>query len=184
MIILCGKTASGKNSIMKELINLGMEQVVTYTTRPMRDGEENGKDYWFIPEVHFKKLIEEGFFLETTSYNVANGQTWYYGTPIDGLTDSKAIIMNPDGAKVIKQHPELNPIVFYINVEDDVQMDRLVKRGDNVLEINRRIQADNDDFKDIGKYIYLEIINSNCTPKDSANFIYETYRNMIGGKEQ
>ena len=162
---------------MKELINLGMEQVVTYTTRPMRDGEENGKDYWFIPEVHFLKLAEEGFFLETTSYNVANGQTWYYGTPIDGLTDSKAIIMNPDGVKVIKRHPELNPIVFYIMADEKTIKNRLVNRGDDTEEVKRRIEADNNDFKDINKYMDCCLFsNDEISPYELANKIMYIYK--------
>lgn len=183
MIVLCGKTSSGKDSIMKELINIGMERVVTYTTRPMRDGEENGKSYWFMPELHFKKLVDEGFFLETTSYKVANGHTWYYGTPIDGLTDKKAIIMNPDGVKVIKQHPELNPIVFYVSAPDEVLKERLKLRGDNEDEAARRMETDKKDFEDIEKYMDFEVINVNCTPEESANLIYDTYQNMIGEKD-
>ena len=55
MIVLVGKTCSGKDSIKKELINLGMKNIVTYTTRPLRNGEVNGVDYHFIDIDTFRR---------------------------------------------------------------------------------------------------------------------------------
>ena len=177
MIVLCGKTASGKDTIMQELINLGFERVVTYTTRPMRNGEENGKSYYFVSEDRFKELENKGFFLETTCYNVANGQTWYYGTPINDLTDDKAIIMNLDGVKVIRQHQELNPVIFYISTNEYTIRTRLLNRGDNLQEAARRIKADNEDFKDIHNYIDCCLVNNGeITPRELAYKIVNIYR--------
>lgn len=180
MIVLCGKTASGKDSVMKELINFGMEKVVTYTTRPPRYGEEDGKAYIFLPEMFFETLEEEGFFLETTSYNAASGETWYYGTPIDKLGGDKVVILNPDGVKVMREHKEFNPIIFYISTDEETIKNRLVDRGDDPDEADRRIKADDEDFKDIDAYIDVEVDNTNCTPKETAALIFNTYYLMTG----
>ena len=176
MIVLCGKTASGKDTIAKKLIELGMKKLVTYTTRPMRKGEENGIDYWFFSERQFKTLEKEGIFLETTSYEVANGKTWYYGTPILGLDKDKVVIMNPDGVKEIVKHGEYSPLIFYLDVDEETIKERLKARGDNEDEAQRRLEADNKDFADIADYYYLKVDNSHTDPDTVALGIYNLYR--------
>ena len=69
MLVLCGKSAAGKNFLLNELINQGMKHVITYTTRPMRDGEKDGVDYHFISDWLFEKLKNDNFFAETAEYN-------------------------------------------------------------------------------------------------------------------
>ena len=95
MLLLVGKMASGKDTLKKELINMGMESIVTYTTRPPRPDEINGISYHFISKEEFLQKEKQGFFAETTSYDVATGDTWYYGSALDDLTDDKVIIVNP-----------------------------------------------------------------------------------------
>ena len=59
MIILCGKTASGKSTIAKkieEINSSGMKQIITYTSRPPREGEVDGEDYYFITEEELYKM--------------------------------------------------------------------------------------------------------------------------------
>ncbi len=64
LLIICGKMCSGKDTVVKRLINKGFKKVVTYTTRPKRRGETDGVDYHFISEGEFKRRIQDGFFLE------------------------------------------------------------------------------------------------------------------------
>ena len=79
MICLLGRTCAGKDTVLKQLAsNFGYKPVVTYTTRPMRPGEVDGVDYHFIDKSQFRRMKLQGFFAETTSYNVATGDTWYY----------------------------------------------------------------------------------------------------------
>ena len=64
ILIICGKTASGKNAVVNELVKKhGYHQVVTYATRPMRKGEKQDITYHFISDKEFKQKIEEGFFV-------------------------------------------------------------------------------------------------------------------------
>lgn len=63
LTILIGMSASGKDAILRELVaNHGFREIVTTTTRPMRKGEVNGKDYNFISRKEFEKGITEGRF--------------------------------------------------------------------------------------------------------------------------
>ena len=61
-IILCGKAASGKDHLRKVLEGRGFRYGVSYTTRPPREGEIDGKDYYFLDESEFNNLAENGFF--------------------------------------------------------------------------------------------------------------------------
>lgn len=162
MLSVCGRTASGKDSIVKELIRIcGMKQIVSYTTRPMRPGETDGVEYHFISTEEFLKKKEDGFFAETTSYTVASNDVWYYGAAKDSLVEENSvIILNPAGLKFLKQQPDIDLTVFYIHSSEDVIRERLIKRGDNPAEAERRLAADNEDFKDIENYYNYAIENN------------------------
>ena len=184
MIILCGKTASGKDTVAKELIKLGIERLVTYTSRPMRKGEENGVEYWFFSEDNFKTLEKEGVFLETTSYTVADGKTWYYGTPVLGMDTNKVVIMNPDGVRKILDYGKYNPVIFYLHVDEEVLKERLKLRGDNEEESHRRLTADNADFSNMEQYYDFKIDNTTSTPEETAFLIYQLHQNCCAANKQ
>ena len=63
-IILVGKAASGKDHLRKRFESRGFKYAVTYTTRPPRDGEVDGKDYVFITDEESIKMIESNMFYE------------------------------------------------------------------------------------------------------------------------
>ena len=85
LLILIGKSGSGKDAVMRELTaNHDFERIVSTTTRPMRVGEQEGREYHYISKEQFLEGIEHGDFLEYRSYNtIFNGEsdTWYYGSP-------------------------------------------------------------------------------------------------------
>ena len=93
MVILAGKTCTGKTTLAENLVKRGMKKIVTYTTRPMRAGEADGIDYHFIKEPEFQKLSKSGFFAEETSYDASFGHC-SYGSAKEDFSD-------PDGNKVI-----------------------------------------------------------------------------------
>ena len=63
MIVLVGESASGKSTIQNELVDyFGYEKIVTFTTRPQRKGEENGKDYYFVSDSEFNSLKNMNYF--------------------------------------------------------------------------------------------------------------------------
>lgn len=178
ILILVGKTCSGKDTIQNELIKRGMEPVVSYTTRPPRHGEVDGKTYHFISESEFICRKESGFFAETTSYNVAvNGEeTWHYGSALEDLSHNKVMIVNPEGLKVLKKNVNLNPIAFYIMADEETIWNRLRQRGDNAEEARRRLNADEEDFADINKYIDFSFRNDlGIKPEIIAEMILCTY---------
>lgn len=176
MLLLCGKSCTGKTTVINELIKNGMKSIITYTTRPLRHGEINGVTYHFINNEEFLKKKEEGFFAETTSYKTEMGDV-YYGSAMNDLADDKVIIVNPEGLKKIKKMDYLNPVVFYLTADEETIWNRLRKRGDNAAEARRRLNSDNNDFKDIDNYIDFSIKNETTfTPKELANMISYLYK--------
>lgn len=166
MLVILGKTASGKNTIVNELVkNYGFKQLVTYTTRPKRKGEIEGVTYHYISLEEFKKKDKEGFFAETAYYSPASGGEWAYGTSLEDLenADNKTvIILNPNGFYSITETPYGAPYCIqsvYIMAKDYILYERLAKRGDTAGEATRRIISDRKDFEDIGDCVDFWIVN-------------------------
>lgn len=180
MIILVGKTCSGKSTVANILHEkYGYSRIITYTTRPPRDGEQDGVEYHFISLEEFERLKSEEFFFETTSYSVATGETWYYGTSKESLHDNAVIVMNPDGLKKAKNllDPDKYHLkIFYLNIREGYQYNRLRQRGDNSDETSRRVEADKKDFADIENYYDYAISTDLMTPNDVAELIDKMMR--------
>jgi guanylate kinase len=141
-IILCGKAASGKDHLRKILEGRGFKYAVSFTTRPPRNGEVDGKDYFFIEESEFKDLIEQNFFYEHVAFN-----GWLYGTSKEQWYDTDDIfIMTPSGINKIKTSDRKHSFIIYIDVPMDIRRERLMMRNDADL-VDRRIIADESDFE-------------------------------------
>lgn len=187
MIILVGKSCSGKNTIQEELIKDGKyKRVVTYTTRSMREGEIDGVTYHFISSYEFLKKQFEGFFVETTYYDVASGERWFYGTSKECFKDDNGVlIMNPDGVKAIAARPDISYTTFYIKCDSKTLKQRLKKRGDNAKEAKRRFKADKKDFKHIESWCdYIVTNNNGKTIKNIADTIKTVYEYDRRGNQE
>ncbi|MCM1234152.1 MAG: guanylate kinase [Ruminococcus flavefaciens] len=183
MLLLCGKSCAGKDTIQKELIKMGMQSIVSYTTRPPRKHETEGTEYHFISKDEFLEKEKQGFFAETVSYNAASGETWYYGSAVKDLDDNKVIIVNPHGLEQLKKLSSLNPISFYITAGEATIWNRLRKRGDDAAEARRRLKADDEDFCNIMENVDFAFSNDlGLSPKTIAEMILDTYNKVIGGQ--
>lgn len=141
-IILCGKAASGKDHLRKILEGRGFKYAVSYTTRPPRTGEVDGKDYFFIDEAEFRDLIEQNFFYEHVTFN-----GWYYGTSKEQWYETDDVfIMTPSGINKIKTADRKHSFIIYIDVPIEIRRDRLSLRSD-ADTVDRRLEADENDFK-------------------------------------
>lgn len=162
IIVLMGKTASGKDSVCRELEKRGIHRIVTYTTRPPRKGEVDGSSYHFIPEDDFWNKVDEGFFAEHKEYHVADGSTWYYGSAKEDYdTDElKTIILTPDGYRDMKDVLQGKARTIYLYSNRSTIKNRLTVRGDNVAEAERRLQKDGEDFKGLEDEVDRIVYNS------------------------
>ena len=110
MMVLCGKTATGKDTLLNILCkSYGFKPIVSYTTRPMRDGETQNKEYRFISQEEFERMDADEEFAETTSYDVASGETWLYGS-------AKSDFVEADNRSIIIIQTVLNSLVKFLRL--------------------------------------------------------------------
>lgn len=160
LIVICGKSGSGKTTTAKEMEKYGFKKLVTDTSRPMRPGEVNGIDYNFRSDQEFLDLMSKGRYAETVSYDTVYGM-WRYGSLKEFYEESKedqVIVLNPIGLKqVINTVKDGNYKSVYLDLDEDLILKRLKLRGDNAKEVVRRLEADRIDFKDIEEYTDFQV---------------------------
>lgn len=142
LIVISGKTASGKDTVMGKLLSRFPEfkRVITTTSRSPRADEVNGVDYNFISEEDFRQKIERGNFIEYVKY-AGN----FYGTEKSQMLAECNLIwrIDPSRAGQIKDLiKDRKVLVIYLTVDDSVVLSRLVKRGFPQEEIDRRMRED------------------------------------------
>ena len=139
---IMGKSSSGKDSIYRQLEKdqeLGLKRLVIYTTRPIRDGEENGREYFFADENKLKEFRRNGKLIEARTYQTVYGP-WTYFT-----LESFVRLREYYGNEVMW------PI--YIEVEDGERLERALAREKTqevpkYEEMCRRFLADQNDFSE------------------------------------
>ena len=159
IFVVMGKTSSGKDTVYKRILDsLTLNQVVIYTTRPMRPGETNGVEYFFATEAELQKLREEGKVIEERCFYTVHGP-WYYFTVNDGQIDlenhSYLMINTLAGFEMIRNYYSSagGETVIPIYIEADAK-DRLLRyinreslqKNPNYKEVCRRFLADEEDF--------------------------------------
>ena len=155
-VILVGKAAAGKDHMRKILSGRGFQYGISYTTRPPREGEIDGKDYFFLTYENFKRKINQGYWYEWIEFN-----GWYYGTSQRQFTTScNLFIMTPKGIGHIDPVDRKECTIIYLNVDEKIRRKRLEAREMPGDSIDRRMDADNKDFENFTDFD-LEINNSN-----------------------
>jgi guanylate kinase len=152
-IILIAKSGSGKNFARDYLINkYGLNPIISHTTRPIRQGELEAQDYYFIDKDIFTDLKLKNSFLEERSYAViyeGYNDVWKYATSFlefENKRDNWICIKDLQGAKEIKEYFP-NTKIIYIHCDDDIREIRARQRGSFCpLEWGRRLMKDNEDF--------------------------------------
>ena len=146
-IILVGKAASGKDHLRKKFENRGFKYAVSYTTRPPRPGEIDGKDYIFISDEVFEEMIYLDNWYEWVSFN-----GWKYGTSKEQFFNDDLFIMTPTGVSHIGTEDRKDSFIIYLDMSMDKRIQRLTERVMPGDSIQRRILADEEDFKDFNNY--------------------------------
>ena len=161
LFCLIGKSASGKDAIFRYLRDnkeLGLKEIVPYTTRPMRKGEENGVGYYFVDQAAYEKMCQNGKVIESRTYETINGP-WHYFTVDDGQIcldrkDSYLMIGTLESYEKMRGYFGENGLVpVYIEVDDGVRLERALQREKGqkepkYKELCRRFLADEEDFKE------------------------------------
>ena len=160
IIALVGEAGCGKDTLMQGILNkypLKFNEIISCTTRPMREGESHGVNYYFLTPDEFAEKILNEEMLEAVSFN-----GWCYGTCYDTLrSDCLNIgVFNPNGIRTFLAMKDMNVKVFRIKCSDKERLLRQLNRENNpnVDEIIRRFGADKSDFVDL-EFEYIEVKN-------------------------
>lgn len=156
---MMGKSASGKDTLYKEVRERcpQLKTVILYTTRPIRDGETNGVEYFFVTKEELDRYDEKGKIIEMRTYHTVHGD-WHYATLDDGqveLDRDDYIILGTleSYEKMKKYYGEENLVPVYIEVEDGERLRRALMREftqevPKYAEMCRRFLADSEDFSE------------------------------------
>lgn len=162
LIIISGTTCAGKGTVIKELLkrNTNLALSISYTSRSMRKGETNGKDYYFISQEEFEEKIEKNEFLEYALVHNSN----YYGTPkkeIKEMLDTgKDVILEIEvqGAQKVKELLPETILIFIMAPSMEIVKERIKARGtENNQQIIKRFQTAYKEINEIPKYNYIVI---------------------------
>lgn len=166
MVVLMGKAGAGKDSMMQQVLKLLTEkniisevhEIVSCTSRPMREGEAHGVNYYYYHPDDFAMKILNDEMLEFTQFN-----NWWYGTGYDSVRSDGIInigVFNPAGVRQLLDRPDCDVTVYWVTTSDKQRLYRQLSREDapDVKEIVRRFNADEEDFADID-FEYIEVCN-------------------------
>ena len=153
---LMGKSASGKDTIYKRVKEQmpELKTIVIYTTRPIREGEQNGREYHFVDDDKLKELQEAGKDIELREYNTVHG-IWKYFTADDGQFDGDdnylAIGTLESYVQLRDYFGQERLVPIYVEVEDGLRLERALARErmqatPKYEEMCRRFLADAADF--------------------------------------
>lgn len=160
IIYIMGKSASGKDTIFRKLLEeeeFSFRTLVPYTTRPMRSGERNGVDYFFTDEEGLARIRQEGRLIEARAYQTVHG-VWNYFTVDDGQVDlanySYLLVGTIESYRRMREYfgpAALVPVL--VELEDGLRLQRALDRErrqnePKYAEMCRRFLADAADFSE------------------------------------
>ncbi len=162
LFIISAPSGAGKSTLFKlvlERLN-DIKPSISYTTRPMRENEQNGVDYFFIPDEEFDNMIREDKFVEW-----ANVHNYRYGTPKEIIRDQIAsgedLLFDIDvqGARSLKDEFPDSVLIYVLPPSFQVLKDRLLQRNtDSEDDITLRMENAIKEIEGIAIFDYL-IIN-------------------------
>ncbi len=160
IVLLMGKSTTGKDTVYKNLLErntCNLKKVVLYTTRPMRDKEENGVQYFFCDEEGYQKFLNDRKIIEGRTYDTCYGP-WRYFTVDDGQIDlesgSSLMIGTIEAYESMVRYFGKDKVVpVYIEISDRIRLERAMHRENKQEhpkydEMCRRYLADEEDFSE------------------------------------
>lgn len=184
LISITSPSSAGKNAILDAVlrVNSNIKPIISTTSRPIREGEKQDKDYYFKTYEEVKQMIDNNEFIEHRNYKVATGDVWLYGihkSEIEKDKDgTKIVIVDYDGLKELQKYCYENDIElksYYIECNPRERLFRSLKRESNtdnnkVIEACRRL-IDDEINVTIAKDICTVLKNENN--QDFVNAVIE-----------
>lgn len=172
LIIVVGKTSSGKDTVakyIKDAYNIPM--VVSYTTRGMRDYEIDGVQHYFVSKERMKEIVDTEDIIAYTKF--PKTEIEYCATADSIKGDVAVYILNPDGVDWFKKNGSgVDCFSIYVDLSEDLILERAKLRGDSLDNIVSRLDSEReefDKFKETKGYSYF--IDNSGTYEDLISHI-------------
>ncbi|MCE5452294.1 guanylate kinase [Staphylococcus pseudintermedius] len=178
LIVLSGPSGVGKGTVRKRIFDdphTSYKYSISMTTRQMREGEQDGVDYFFKTREEFEKLIEADEFIECAEY-VGN----YYGTPVQYVKDTMNaghdvfLEIEVEGAKQVRKKFPDALFIFLAPPSLDHLTERLIGRGTESKEkIESRVKEAKKEVEMMNLYDYVVVNDEVDLAKDRIQSIVE-----------
>lgn len=162
LLVLSGPSGSGKGTVSEALLKKNKEDIVfsiSATTRKPRKTEVDGENYFFLEEEKFKKMAEQGEFLE---YAYVHNN--YYGSPkkfvMEQIEKGEIVLLEIDvqGALQIKKNYKEAVFIFLLPPTMNELRNRIIKRGTETEEdIKRRFSNAFKELDFVGEYDFFVV---------------------------
>lgn len=177
LVVLSGFSGSGKGTIMKELVRkYDYALSISATTRNPREGEENGREYYFLSREKFEEMIGKDGFIEYAEY-VGN----YYGTPKEYVNNqlesghNVLLEIEMQGGMLVKEQFPDAVLLFVTPPSVQILYDRLVGRGTEDMEtVKKRLTRASEEAKYMKDYDYIIINDILDETVDNVHNVIET----------
>ena len=145
--IIVGPGASGKDWLLKKMVELGYSPMRQYTTREKRENE-TGDEYHFVSDDEFKYMDDRAKFISVNFYRIG-----WYAVSYDELVNSDVAILSPANVKdIFNLYPELRDrfTIIYLDIPVSIRRERLNSRYQSKIGDDNEVRLANDerDFKD------------------------------------
>ena len=165
LTVVSGFSGAGKGTVMKELVGkYDYKLSISATTRSPREGEEHGREYFFLTRDAFESMIEEGKFIEHAEY-VGN----YYGTPKqyveEQLENGHNVLLEIEiqGALSVKKTFPDAVLLFIVPPSAEILKNRLINRGtEDADTVNKRMNRAVEEAEYMSQYDYI-VVNDNLS---------------------
>jgi guanylate kinase len=155
-LILLGKSGSGKDFLMRKLVEKKLRGCLKMTTRPQRKHEIQWVTYEFVADWTFKEKIDNDEFLVYQTFEVTpegkDPETWYYGITKEEFEKSQVFIMTPGEFENITPEVRKGCFVVYLDIDRDTRESRILGRQDKNDSVTRRLDSDEIDFQNFKDY--------------------------------
>ncbi len=174
LIVISGPSGAGKDTIMQRMKERGMpfHFVVTATTRPRRENEVHGHDYFFVSKEEFARMIDEDELIE---YAIVYGD--YKGIPKqqvrEALASGQDVVMRIDvqGAETVRKLAP-NAVMIFMTVDNEQELERRLRerKTENAEELALRIATARKELQRVDSFDYI-VVNADDHQDEAVDTI-------------
>ena len=159
IIVLMGKTASGKDTVARYLYSeYGIQPIISYTTRDKRESEIDGREHWFVDDKKMDELLEDKENLLAFMENPKTGRRYCASTQGLNKDTTYLYIINPIAyERMIRDNPDLDTIVIFCDLPEDEIIKRAEERGDDPDIVKARLDDERDEFDSFRKNHFEDV---------------------------